>query len=378
MAFFMPKGQAIYATLTDYIRKQNRKRNYKEVQTPFIMDESLWHRSGHWDNYKENMYFTEVDGRVNAVKPMNCPGHVLLYESGHYSYRDLPLRMAEFGRCHRYERSGVTHGLFRVRAFVQDDAHVFCTPDQIEEEVMSIIRYVQDVYKDFGFHSWKVALSTRPEKSIGADEMWRKAETALAHALKRADLKYDLNPGDGAFYGPKIDFSVEDSIGRWWQCGTCQLDFSMPGRFEIKYIGEDGAAHTPVMIHKAIVGSFERFFGILVEHYSGAFPFWLAPTQLRIINITDAQRAYAEKLKEFLENRGFRVEADLENEKLGAKIRRGQLDKIPYMLVVGDKEVETQTVTVRPRAGEQMASQTWDQIAAYLQTHEDNPMNRIQ
>jgi threonyl-tRNA synthetase len=350
--FFHPNGGFIYAQLTDYIRKLNRKYGFQDVVTPLIMDENMWKKSGHWDHYKENMYFTKVDERDFAVKPMNCPGHCMIFATHRHSYRDLPWRVSEFGRVHRHERSGVTAGLFRVRSFVQDDAHIMCTEDQIEGEILNILEMIKIVYTTFGFEYF-VELSTRPASRLGDDATWDKAEGALKNALERAGLKYKLNPGDGAFYGPKIDCHLRDSIGRTHQCGTIQLDYQMPQRFELQYTGADNVSHAPVMIHRAIIGSMERFFGILIEHVAGKFPLWLAPQQIQILSIADEAKSFAEKLYNDLKSLGYRVILDDSNDKLSAKIKKYQPDKAPYMLIVGAKEAELGVVSVRDREGQQ-------------------------
>jgi len=347
--FFHNKGTIIYNQLINFARRENTKRNYQEIMTPLILSEELWHKSGHYENYKENMYFTKVDNRNFAVKPMNCPGGLLVYKNKKYSYKDLPLKIGEFGRVHRHEKSGVTHGLFRVRTFTQDDAHIFCTEDQIEKEIIDVISHVFFTYESFGFKDFHIELSTRPEKAIGSDEMWEKAEAALKNALTQAKIDYTLNEGDGAFYGPKIDFHIKDSLNRSWQCGTIQLDFSMPERFELTYTGSDGNDHQPVMIHRAIFGSIERFLGILIEHYGGKFPFWLAPVQIKVIPVSEHQFDYCDQVEKIFIDNGFRVEADKSNEKLGYKIRQATLQKAPYMIVVGDKEIEGNTISVRSR-----------------------------
>jgi len=352
MAFWHDKGATIYNELVRYYRDQHRARGYREVRSPLVMDVSLWKRSGHWDNYRENMFFTESEDRTFAVKPMNCPGHCLIFEEGLKSYRDLPFKMTEPGHCHRNEKSGTLHGLFRVRTFTQDDAHIFCTPEQIEGVVAEVVGFLNEVYAAFGFDEYRVELSTRPEKSIGTAEQWQQAEAALARALDSLRMRYKLNPGDGAFYGPKIDFHVTDCVGRSWQCGTCQLDFFMPERFGLTYVGADNAKHTPVMIHRAIYGSLERFIGILTEHFAGAFPLWLAPVQAKVLTITSAQDGFARSVEERLRAAGLRVEADLRNEKIGLKVREATLEKVPYLLVVGAKEAEAGTVAVRRRSGE--------------------------
>jgi len=346
--FFHPKGMIIRNELENFWRNIHRKSGYKEIKTPVMLNEDLWHQSGHWDHYKENMYFTTIDEKNYAIKPMNCPGGILVYKNSMYSYRDLPLRMGELGLVHRHELSGALHGLMRVRNFTQDDAHIFMTPEQIEDEVLGVIRLTDYVYKQFGF-KYKVELSTRPENSMGSDEDWDNATESLRNALEAANLPYKINEGDGAFYGPKIDYHLEDCIGRTWQCGTIQLDFQMPEKFNLTYIGADSEKHRPVMVHRTVFGSIERFIGILIENYAGAFPVWLAPVQVVILPISEKQRDYAKMLKDKLEEQDIRAEADLRNEKVGYKIREAQMQKIPYMLVVGDKEMETGSVAVRNR-----------------------------
>jgi threonyl-tRNA synthetase len=347
--FWHPKGMIVFNEVLDYWRRLHRERGYSEIRTPMILSEELWHRSGHWDTYRENMYFVDIDEQKYAVKPMNCPGLILIYKNDLRSYRDMPMKFAELGHVHRHEKSGVLHGLFRVRAFTQDDAHVFCTPDQIQDEIVKVIDLIQVIYAKFGFTEYRIELSTRPEKSIGTDEMWESAEKSLHEALKSMGIEYAINPGDGAFYGPKIDFHVTDSMKRSWQLGTIQLDFSMPERFECEYIGDDGKAHRPVMIHRAALGSMERFMGILIEEYAGAFPLWLAPTQAVILPIADRHHEYAEGVASKLAAIGVRATVDARNEKTGFKIREAQMQKIPYMLVIGDREAESLAVSVRQR-----------------------------
>jgi len=346
--FFHPKGMVLRNTLEDFWRKEHIKRGYEEVKTPIILNQDLWKRSGHWDHYKENMYFTQIDENDYAVKPMNCPGSMIVYKRKMHSYRDLPIRMAELGLVHRHELSGVLHGLMRVRCFTQDDAHIFMLPSQITDEIKGVIDLIDKIYKLFGFE-YHVELSTKPEKAMGSDEMWEIATKALEKALEEKGMDYIINEGDGAFYGPKIDFHLMDSIGRTWQCGTIQLDFQMPERFDLTYIGEDGEKHRPVMIHRVAFGSIERFIGILTEHYAGAFPLWLAPVQVKIMPITDKQHDYGKKLYDELKKVGVRVELDDRNEKIGYKIREAQVQKIPYMLVIGDREVQDGTVGLRKR-----------------------------
>jgi len=347
--FWHPKGYTIYRELEEFMRGLLKKYGYREVNTPLILNKKLWLQSGHWDHYKENMYFTKIDNVEYAVKPMNCPGHILIYKTGVHSYRELPLRLAEFGLVHRHELSGVLTGLFRVRAFIQDDAHVFCTEQQIEEEIRSIIKLIKEVYSVFGFE-YEVYLSTRPDDFMGEIELWNKAEDSLKNALEKEGIKYVINEGDGAFYGPKIDFVIHDSIDREWQCGTIQLDFQMPERFNLKYMGKDGTYdHRPVMIHRAIYGSLERFIGILIEHFAGKFPLWLSPEQVRIIPISEDQRDYALKVRELLEKNDFRVSIDFSDNTLSKKIREAQLSKVNYAVIIGEKEVKEKKIMVRAR-----------------------------
>lgn len=345
--FWHNNGMILLNNLKSYLREKLVELNYEEINTPIILNQKLWLQSGHYDNYKENMYFTEIDERDFAVKPMNCPGSTLVYRSTMKSYRDLPLRLYEFGLVHRHELSGVLSGLFRVRSFTQDDAHIFCTPDQIEEEITVLIKLIFDVYNTFGFDDVKVYLSTRPEKYIGSAEVWESSEKSLATALEKANIKYKVNEGDGAFYGPKIDFVVKDSLRRDWQLGTVQLDFSMPERFGLEYIGDDSKVHIPVMIHRAVFGSFERFVGVLTEHYAGYFPLWLAPVQVNILPITDSHKEYAKEISDKMKKEGIRVRIDNRNEKIGYKIRESENKKIPFMVVIGDKEMESSNVSVR-------------------------------
>lgn len=346
--FFHAKGMVVWNQLLDYWRKVHRERGYKEIKTPLILNQQLWRQSGHWDHYKENMYFTKIDEDDYAIKPMNCPGGVLLYKNDMHSYREFPIRTAELGLVHRHERSGTLHGLTRVRAFTQDDAHIFMLPEQITDELIDVLKLVDDFYQVFGFN-YHVELSTRPEKSMGSDEDWERATNALKEALKKLELDYEINEGDGAFYGPKIDVHLEDSLGRTWQCATIQLDFQMPERFDLTYIGSDGDEHRPVMIHRVVMGSIERFLGILIEHFAGAFPTWLAPVQVEIIPVSDDQLDYAKKVKQNLEDAEIRVEIDDSQEKVGYKIRQAQVQQIPYMLIVGPREEENNTVSVRER-----------------------------
>ncbi|MCT8977299.1 threonine--tRNA ligase [Clostridium sp. CX1] len=346
--FFHPKGMVVRNTLQNFWREMHRKAAYDEIMTPIILNEALWHQSGHWDHYKDNMYFTKIDEGDYAIKPMNCPGSILVYKNDIHSYRDLPLRYAEMGVVHRHEKSGALHGLMRVRCFTQDDAHIFITKEQIREEVLGVISLIDNFYKVFGFEYF-VELSTRPEDSMGTDEEWEAATNGLRDALEDIGLKYKVNEGDGAFYGPKIDFHLRDCIGRTWQCGTVQLDFQMPERFDLNYVGADGERHRPVMIHRVVFGSIERFIGILTEHYAGAFPAWLAPVQVKVMNITDGQVEYVKKIADELKKNDIRVELDLRNEKIGYKIREAQLQKVPYMLVIGDKEMNEGNVAIRSR-----------------------------
>ncbi|REL29429.1 threonine--tRNA ligase [Thalassotalea euphylliae] len=366
MVFWHNDGWTIYTELEKFVRQKLHEYDYDEVKGPLMMDRQLWERSGHWDKYAENMFTTESEKREYAIKPMNCPGHVQIFNQGLKSYRDLPLRMAEFGCCHRNEPSGALHGLMRVRGFTQDDAHIFCTEDQVQAEVTKCIEMVYDVYKTFGFEDILVKLSTRPEKRIGADEIWDKAEEGLANALNSLDIPFDYLPGEGAFYGPKIEFTLLDCLGRNWQCGTVQLDFALPGRLDASYIGEDGERHVPVMIHRAILGSLERFIGILIEEYSGKFPTWLSPIQATVMNITDKQGEYCENVVKKLKESGFRAKVDLRNEKIGFKIREHTLKRVPYLLVVGDKEMENGEIAVRTRGGEDLGKMSVDDFIAKL------------
>lgn len=351
MVFWHPAGWTLWQTVEQYMRQVFRDNGYAEIRTPLIVGRSLWEKSGHWEKFQEEMFTTHSEERDFAIKPMNCPCHIQVYNQGLRSYRDLPLRLAEFGSCHRNELSGVLHGLMRVRGFTQDDAHIFCTEDQVQDEVSSFIDLLHKVYADFGFHEVLVKLSTRPVKRVGSDEVWDKAESALQAALEHKRLAWELQPGEGAFYGPKIEFSLKDCLGRVWQCGTIQVDFSMPERLGAVYVAESGAKQTPVMLHRAIVGSMERFIGILIEHHAGYFPLWLAPVQIVVLNITDRQAEYAEKVAKELSEKGFRVKTDLRNEKIGFKIREHSMQRVPYLLIVGDQEVEAQTVTVRTQKG---------------------------
>ena len=366
MVFWHPKGWTIWQEVEQYMRRVLGENGYCEVKTPMIMDRSLWERSGHWQNYAEHMFTTASESRDYAVKPMNCPGHIQIFNQGLRSYRDLPLRLAEFGSCHRNEPSGALHGIMRVRAFVQDDAHIFCTEAQVLPETAAFIDLLQQIYADFGFTEILVKLSTRPDKRIGSDEVWDRAEAALAEALLAKGLSYDLQPGEGAFYGPKIEFSLKDCLGRVWQCGTLQLDFALPQRLEAHYVGENNERHVPVMLHRAILGSLERFIGILIEHYAGAMPLWLAPMQAVVLNISEKQSEYAEQVAATLRAAGLRVDADLRNEKITYKIREHSLNKLPYQIVVGDKEVAANLVAVRTRGGRDLGQMPLDTLTRRL------------
>jgi len=364
--FWHPKGWTLWRTIEQYVRGRLAEEGYVEVRTPQLIDRSLWERSGHWENYAPHMFIAESEERILAVKPMNCPGHVLIYRQGIKSYRDLPLRMAEFGACHRNEPSGALHGLMRVRAFTQDDAHIFCTEDQINSETVAFCALLSSVYDDFGFTEVSVKFSDRPARRAGSDATWDKAEGALRSAVEAAGLEYTLNPGEGAFYGPKLEFVLKDAIGRDWQCGTLQVDFVLPERLGAEYVGEDGAVHRPVMLHRAILGSMERFLGILIENHAGKFPTWLAPVQAVIMNITDGQADYVRRAAEFLKNQGLRVEMDLRNEKVGFKIREHTLQRVPYLLVAGDRESGSDTLAVRTRNGKDLGAMPLEAIASKL------------
>ena len=364
--FFLPKGAIVYNLLVDYVRDLYKRYGYQEVITPQVFSTELWKRSGHYDTYRENMLFIQIDDREYGIKPMNCPAHALMYASQLHSYRDLPLRYADFGRLHRYERSGVTHGLTRVRTFSQDDAHIFCTPEQIAEETRGFIGMLTEAYKLFQFDDLRIALSLRPEKRIGSDEIWDRAEAALEAVLQGSQSVYQSKPGEGAFYGPKIDFFVPDALGREWQLGTIQLDFSLPERFDLEYVAEDGSRRRPVVLHRAMVGSLERFLGILIEHYAGAFPVWLAPVQAVVIPITDRHLEYASQVQSLLASKGLRVETDARNERMNAKVRQAQLQKVPYMLIVGDREAEQGAAAVRLRSGEDRGALPLDQVEAMI------------
>ncbi|WP_027626870.1 threonine--tRNA ligase [Clostridium lundense] len=359
--FFHPKGMIVRNILEGFWRERHTEAGYDEIRTPIILNEALWHQSGHWDHYKENMYFTKIDEEDYAIKPMNCPGSILVYKSSLHSYRDFPLRLGELGLVHRHELSGALHGLMRVRCFTQDDAHIFMTKEQIKDEILNVIKLIDNFYKTFGFEYF-VELSTRPEDSMGSDEDWEAATNGLIEALNAAGLPYIVNEGDGAFYGPKIDFHLKDCIGRTWQCGTIQLDFQMPERFDLAYVGPDGEKHRPVMVHRVVFGSIERFIGILIEHFAGAFPTWLAPVQVRVMNITDAQKDYVKEVANKLKANGIRVEIDERNEKIGYKIREAQLQKIPYMIIVGDKEMNENKIALRTRKGGDLGAMSLDEF----------------
>ena len=363
--FFLPKGMTLKNTLLDYWRQVHKKYGYVEISTPIMLNRQLWERSGHWDHYKNNMYTTVIDDVDFAVKPMNCPGGMLVYKNEPHSYRDLPLRMAELGLVHRHEMSGALHGLFRVRCFTQDDAHIFMTPDQMKEEIKGVVRIFDEIYSTFGL-TYQIELSTMPEDHMGEEKVWQFAEETLQAAIQEMGKDFILNPGDGAFYGPKLDFHLADSLGRTWQCGTIQLDFQMPERFELEYVGEDGEKHRPVMIHRALLGSIERFIGVITEHFAGAFPTWLSPVQVKVLPITDRAAAYADQVAAQLDQAGYRVEVDHRNEKIGKKIREAQLEKIPYMLVVGDKEAESGQVAVRARSKGDLGAMDFAAFLAHL------------
>jgi threonyl-tRNA synthetase len=366
MVFWHHRGWTVYREVERYIREVLQAHGYVEVRTPQVIDRSLWERSGHWDKFADAMFTTRSENREYAVKPMNCPGHIQIFNQGIRSYRDLPLRMAEFGSCHRNEASGTLHGLMRLRNFVQDDAHIFCSEEQIQEEVAAFIDLLFQVYADFGFHEVIIKLSTRPAQRVGSDAIWDKSEQALAVALDNKGLAWELQPGEGAFYGPKIEFSLRDSIGRVWQCGTIQVDFSMPERLGAEYVAEDGSRKVPVMLHRAILGSMERFIGILIEEHAGKLPTWLAPVQAVALSITDAQAAYAEEVAKTLRDQGFRAERDLRNEKIGLKIREHTLQRVPYLLVVGGRERDNGTVAVRTRGGVDLGAMPLSDFAAGL------------
>ena len=363
--FFLPKGMVLKNTLLDYWRKCHKRYGYVEISTPIILNQELWHRSGHWDHYKDNMYTTVIDGEDYAIKPMNCPGGMLVYKNEPHSYRDLPLRMAELGLVHRHEMSGALHGLFRVRCFTQDDAHIFMTPAQMKDEIKNVVKLFDEIYSTFGL-TYQIELSTMPEDHMGDEKDWKFAEDTLQAAITEMGKDFVINAGDGAFYGPKLDFHLADSLGRTWQCGTIQLDFQMPERFELDYVGEDGEKHRPVMIHRALLGSIERFIGVITEHFAGAFPAWLSPVQVKILPVTDRAIEYAKTTAAQLDSEGFRVEVDERNEKIGKKIREATLEKVPFMLVVGDRDMEAGTVSVRTRGGEDLGAMPLADFAAKL------------
>tara|TARA_Y100001935_G_scaffold249573_1_gene248393 strand:+ start:882 stop:2810 length:1929 start_codon:yes stop_codon:yes gene_type:complete len=372
MVFWHPKGWTIFRILEDYIREKLRISGYEEIKTPEVVDRKLWEKSGHWDKYRENMYITEIDEehanekRTNALKPMSCPCHVQVYNQGLKSYRDLPIRYSEFGSCHRYEPSGTLHGLMRVRQMTQDDGHIFCSEDQIEEEARHFINILSEIYRELGFIKLDIKLSTRPEQRVGADEIWDKAEKALEAAINKQGISYEIAEGDGAFYGPKIDFVLTDSLNREWQCGTLQADFNMPERLDASYIGTDGERHVPVMLHRAFLGSFERFIGILIEQYAGDFPLWLAPIQAVTINISEKHAKKTQEVTDILKNNGFRVNSDLRNEKIAYKIRHHSMQKVPFIIVLGDKEIETSTLAIRDRSGSDLSSMTVEEFSKIL------------
>ena len=363
--FFLPKGMVLKNTLLDHWRQCHKRYGYVEISTPIILNQELWHRSGHWDHYKDNMYTTVIDGEDYAIKPMNCPGGMLVYKNEPHSYRDLPLRMAELGLVHRHEMSGALHGLFRVRCFTQDDAHIFMTPDQMKDEIKNVVKLFDEIYSTFGL-TYQIELSTMPEDHMGDEKDWKFAEDTLQAAITEMGKDFVINAGDGAFYGPKLDFHLADSLGRTWQCGTIQLDFQMPERFDLEYVGEDGEKHRPVMIHRALLGSIERFIGVITEHFAGAFPAWLSPVQVKLLPVTDRAMDYAKNVAAQLDSQGFRVEVDGRNEKIGKKIREATLEKIPFMLVVGDRDMEAGTVSVRTRTGEDLGAMSLADFAAKL------------
>ncbi|MFW5722495.1 MAG: threonine--tRNA ligase, partial [Desulfohalobiaceae bacterium] len=375
MVFYHPKGALVRTILEDFEKKEHLRRGYEIVQGPQMLKREMWERSGHYENYRENMYFTEIEDQAYGIKPMNCLAHMIIYKSRVRSYRDLPVRYFELGTVHRHEKSGVLHGLLRVRQFTQDDAHLICRPDQLQEEIVGILRFVTDMTRLFGFE-YELEISTRPEKAIGSDQDWERATAALTSALEAEGLPYEINQGDGAFYGPKIDVILKDALNRRWQCSTIQCDFTLPERFDLVYVGQDGERHRPAMLHRVIFGSLERFLGILIEHYAGAFPTWLAPEQVRVLTITDAHNKYAEKCLGVLKKAGIRAEADLRNEKLGYKVREAQVEKVPYMLVVGEKEVEAATVNVRLREGKNLGSRGLDEVVELIQQDCQEPFKR--
>ena len=371
--FFLPKGMVLKNTLLEYWRECHKRYGYVEIATPIILNQDLWHRSGHWDHYKDNMYTTVIDGEDYAIKPMNCPGGMLVYKNEPHSYRDLPLRMAELGLVHRHEMSGALHGLFRVRCFTQDDAHIFMTPDQMKDEIKGVVKIFDEIYSTFGL-TYQIELSTMPEDHMGDEKIWHFAEETLQAAIQEMGKDFILNPGDGAFYGPKLDFHLADSLGRTWQCGTIQLDFQMPERFDLEYVGEDGEKHRPVMIHRALLGSIERFIGVITEHFAGAFPVWLSPVQVKVLPVTDRAAEYADQVAAQLTENGFRVEVDHRNEKIGKKIREAQLEKTPYMLVVGDRDMENGTVSPRHRAAGDLGAMSLADFQAKLRREVDEKL----
>lgn len=372
LIFWHPKGWTLWQQVEQYMRRVFQENGYMEVKAPQILDRSLWEKSGHWENYKENMFTTESENRAYALKPMNCPGHVQIFRSDLRSYRDLPLRYGEFGQCHRNEPSGSLHGMMRVRGFTQDDGHIFCTEDQILDECVAFTQLLQKVYRDFGFTEIIYKVATRPEKRVGSDDLWDKAETALIESLKHSGYAYELSPGEGAFYGPKIEYSLKDAIGRVWQCGTIQVDFSMPVRLGAEYVAEDNTRKVPVMLHRAILGSLERFIGMLIENHAGALPLWLSPVQVSVLNISESQDAYARKVTQALQKQGFRVQSDLRNEKITYKIREHSLQKIPYIVVIGDKERDANTVAVRARGNVDLGVMSVDDLISRLKQEEDS------
>ena len=371
--FFLPKGMVLKNTLLEYWRACHKRYGYVEIATPIILNQDLWHRSGHWDHYKDNMYTTVIDGEDYAIKPMNCPGGMLVYKNEPHSHRDLPLRMAELGLVHRHEMSGALHGLFRVRCFTQDDAHIFMTPDQMKDEIKGVVKIFDEIYSTFGL-TYQIELSTMPEDHMGDEKIWHFAEETLQAAIQEMGKDFILNPGDGAFYGPKLDFHLADSLGRTWQCGTIQLDFQMPERFDLEYVGEDGEKHRPVMIHRALLGSIERFIGVITEHFAGAFPVWLSPVQVKVLPVTDRAAEYADQVAAQLTENGFRVEVDHRNEKIGKKIREAQLEKTPYMLVVGDRDMENGTVSPRHRAAGDLGAMSLADFQAKLRREVDEKL----
>ena len=371
--FFLPKGMVLKNTLLDYWRQCHKRYGYVEISTPIILNQELWHRSGHWDHYKDNMYTTVIDGEDYAIKPMNCPGGMLVYKSEPHSYRDLPLRMAELGLVHRHEMSGALHGLFRVHCFTQDDAHIFMTPDQMKDEIKNVVKLFDEIYSTFGL-TYQIELSTMPEDHMGNEKDWKFAEDTLQAAITEMGKDFVINAGDGAFYGPKLDFHLADSLGRTWQCGTIQLDFQMPERFDLEYVGEDGEKHRPVMIHRALLGSIERFIGVITEHFAGAFPVWLSPVQVKVLPVTDRAAEYADQVAAQLTENGFRVEVDHRNEKIGKKIREAQLEKTPYMLVVGDRDMENGTVSPRHRAAGDLGAMSLADFQAKLRREVDEKL----